>query len=253
MPPQASERLFTVMKDDNRPRARISDHITGTSARRDRLIEIRAQYSPHHDLIRQGRSPQTSRLESADLPVRRPEKIRIDIFFRLPDIVKVLFVGGLPAIQVILRVIAHPVALHQYPLIDLRVGLHVLPYAEKSGFGSMPAQLIQHKRRDLRMRAIVEGEIEHLVPRRHIPDQAGIPFLQPPGRAYQIEHSTTSYKTPSFAGIGRWSSGLFGSSGSFEGTSLIFQKRIHMNDLAILPEYLSHLLHELFLAGLAGQ
>src|SRR5438309_2084318 len=109
------------MEYDDGTGASMTDHMTGALFRGERPVEIRAQHIPHNNSIVKGRPLQQRRLESADPPIRRTEQIRIDILSRLVYIFKILLVGSLPAIEVVLGMIADTVAFQKDPLINLRV------------------------------------------------------------------------------------------------------------------------------------
>src|SRR5450755_4730620 len=107
--PQPFERFFTVMEYDDGPRPRIPEYVTRTLPGSHGPVEIRAQYGPHDDLIFKRGGAQKGRLKSGDPSIRRPEKMGVDLPRGLPDIVQIFFIPRLPAIDMVMRMIADPV------------------------------------------------------------------------------------------------------------------------------------------------
>jgi hypothetical protein len=103
----------------------------------------------------------------------------------IPDVFPVI---RFPSIQVIMGMIADAMSLHEYPAVDVRIFPYVLPYAKESRAGVMLFQLIEYERGRNRMGPVIERQIEYPFRCGNIPNEMGIPFLQPPGRVNEIEH-----------------------------------------------------------------
>jgi len=63
---------------------------------------------------------------------------------------------------VLVGMVAHGVPFFQQLLVNLRILLYVLTYTKKGAFGIVLLQLFQHKRRGLRVRAIVKSKVHRL-------------------------------------------------------------------------------------------
>ncbi len=167
----------------------LKHHILYTGLAIYRLIEVGAQHIPHND-FGAGYGPlQLLHLKRRYPAVGWPEQRGSDVFAGFEDILNILVCTRLPAVHMIMGMIAGAMPRFQDLLINTGVLHHIFPDAEKRATGIVFFQLFEDKRRGFRVGPVVEGEIYRVICRRQIPDAAFVQSFQDAGCFGKIEQA----------------------------------------------------------------
>ena len=99
----------------------------------------------------------------------RSHVVAMDIGIGLLDVVAVLVDGVGDTLDVVVRMVAHLMALGQDTFVELRVLPHIVAHHEEGGLGVKLLQCVENKGCSLRYGAVVEGQIDGLLVTVHSP------------------------------------------------------------------------------------
>ena len=130
--PQVALRFQAVVQYDDRAGPAVADDIIQAFLRLDTLVEVAAQHVPHHNPVVLFQRFGLCRPESA---VWRTKKIALHQTGALRYVVQVICNRRLPAVEVLMGVVADRVAFVFDALKNSRMALYVFTYTKKGSPG----------------------------------------------------------------------------------------------------------------------
>ena len=109
---------------------------------------------------------------------------------------KIRYIVTCPTIEVVEGMVAYRMARLRYLPESVRVSVDVFTHAEKSSFGLVPLQLLQHPGSHLWNGAVVESQVQHLFPGRNSPGKIREQLLYEKRRFYEV-HRVSSFRISS--------------------------------------------------------
>jgi hypothetical protein len=165
---QAIESLEAVVKNDDGTRACVLDHVFQHLLRAEGLVEIAAEYVPHHHIVV---AHQKLALAGRHFAIGRAKQGRLQLTRAVANVAEVAHVVSAPAIEVVHGVVAHGMSRRTHLLVGFRVFANVVAHTKESGFGVEALQLFKHPGCYFRDGAIVKSQEQLLGLGRHFPSE----------------------------------------------------------------------------------
>lgn len=178
-----------VVENDDRSRPCTAQHALQAFVRLDTAIVILAQDIPHDDPETFAQRPD---LRQSDATVGRTKQPGSDTAITFLNLAQIGTGRGVPAVDMMFRVIAYRVTAGLQALQQLGVLPDVFAHHKESRLRLMTLQFLQHPGRHLRNGPVVERQVKDLFRGLHPPEQRtkellkqqhGLKTLRVPGRA----------------------------------------------------------------------
>lgn len=170
-----------VVKHDDGPRLRVGDYVLKALLTAQLGVEIRAEYIPHDDVVM---ALEEKGLAAGQPAVGGPEELCFCSPGALAHIVKIADIIGVPAVEMVVRMAAHRMALGLDGFQYFRVLSDIVAHAKKGAFRMVGPEGVEYPGGYFRDGPVVEGQVDHLFPTGDLPDKVWEKVLNKLRRLY---------------------------------------------------------------------